>query len=266
MIRFGSTNQIISQPLDFGIINSQIDERFSPVRQSPQQNCQDLLQQKLDVAIISALDYVRNTSELLLLKDIAVFSQGMSKHALLFFQENLKTIERIVHYQQQSQYVILANIFLNEFFHLHVDWESLSEPESLEHLLEIYPACFLEGEQALNNSFKGENFLDLTQEWYDKTGLSFTHQLMAVRREEDHPPAILEKLQLSRELGMRNLMSIAKDYAADKENTWDVYFDLINEMFSYFPNEETWNSLNQYYEYLFYYGVIDFIPELKFFE
>jgi hypothetical protein len=71
-------------------------------------------------------------------------------------------------------------------------------------------------------------------------------------------------LSLSRETGMRNLMNIAGEFARDKENSWDFYFDLLNETFQYFPSEETWDSLRQYFEYLFYYGIVDYIPEMHF--
>jgi predicted solute-binding protein len=182
---------------------------------------------------------------------------------LLFFRENLPSIERAAFLPPKSQYQLLANLVLEEFYEMELDWTPLKEMNSLDSVLSMFPACLLEGDKALENYFKVDSKLDILEEWHVNTELNYVHQLIAINREADNT-GFLESLHLAREIGMRNLMNIAKKYADDKGGSWDFYFDLLNENFQFFPTEETWDSLRQYFEYLFYYRLIDFIPDIHF--
>lgn len=263
MIRLGATPELISQPLLFAILRSQIEHPFQAVTQSPEQNCRALLNRTLDLALITAADYARHNQHLRLVKDFAVSSAGAARCALLFFRESLHHFDSIACFAPDSQYRLLTDLVLNEFYEMETDWQALEPPTSLEQALNLYPACLLEGDAAFDCFLKNERNLDILEEWYDKTSLGYTHQLLAVHQDIEEYDFV-DSLGLAREIGLRNLMSIAKAYAEGKENSWDFYFDLINERFQYFPNEETWDYLRQYFEYLFYYGVIDYIPELHF--
>jgi predicted solute-binding protein len=263
MIHFGTTSELITRPIDFAIQKSSIEHRFAVTPQSLEQNCKDLLSRKLDIAVISPIDYARNSSELRMVRDCAVYTAGVSRYVLLFFQENLRSIDRVAFLPPESQYKLFTALVLEEFFESKLDWVALKKMTPVERILDLYPACLLEGETALENFPKLENKLDILEEWYDKTGLSYIHQVIAVNKAFDDS-STLDTLRLSREIGMRNLMNIASEFARNKQNSWDFYFDLLNETFQYFPSEETWDALRQFFEHLFYYGIVDYIPEMHF--
>lgn len=264
MIRFGTTPEIIGKPLYFGIENSLFHHHFKLIARPLVQNCQDLLAGKLDAALVSAVDYARHGSQLKLLQDFAVYSAGPAKYALLFFREHLQNIDQIAFRELASQYQILANLVLEEFFELEIDWQPLPAIKSLEDILMRFPACLLEAEAALENYRQFRNKLDILEEWTDKTGLDYIHQLVAVRKDMEDME-IADTLHRSREMGMGNLMQIARESAGGAENSREFYSDVLKEDFRYFPAEDTWDSLRQYFEYLFYYGVVDFMPDLHFY-
>lgn len=263
MIRFASTNEIISQPLHYGLVQPSFQPGIHLSLKNTVENLRGLLEGRFDVAVISALDYARNSIELKLLKEIAVWSSGLTRYALLFFQANLSHFDQVAAFYKDSQYQVLADLLFREFFEMEFDWNFPPEKETLDTVLQLYRACLLERDDALNNYFKSDNYLDIVEDWCDKTGLNFIHQVIACPRELNETDFV-ESLLLSRELGMRNLMTIARNYSVDKEPGWDVYFDLLNEHFSFFPQQDTWEGLKQFYEYLFYHGFIDSIPELHF--
>ena len=263
MIRFGTTPEVIGRPLCLGIENSLIPHHFKLTSQPLEQNCQDLLAGKLDAALVSAVDYARYSNRLKLLKDFAVYSAGPAKYALLFFQENLQSIEQVAFQPPASQYQVLAALILEEFFETEIDWQPLPAIETLDSILARFPACLLEAGAALENYLISASKLDILEEWTDKTELSYIHQLVAVNKDMTDMN-IADALRQSREIGMSNLMQIAQTSARGSEHSWDFYFDLLNEDFQYFPTEETWDSLRQYLEYLFYYGIVDFMPDLNF--
>ncbi len=263
MIRFASTNELISQPLHYGLLQPGFQPDILLTLQDTSTNLRGLLEGQVDVAVVSALDYARNSIELKIVKDIAVCSAGVTRYALLFFQANLSRFEQVAAFYKDSQYQVLTDLLFKEFFEMELDWFFPPEKGSLDTELQVYQACLLEKDDALNNYFKSDNYLDIVEDWCDKTDLSFIHQVIACPRELNEINFV-ESLLRSRELGMRNLMNIAKNYSVDKEPGWDVYFDLLNEHFSFFPQQDTWEGLKQFYEFLFYHGVIDSIPELHF--
>ncbi|RMI17497.1 MAG: hypothetical protein D6681_03295 [Calditrichaeota bacterium] len=263
MIRLGTTYHIISAPLHYALLNPGFVHPFQPVRQSLEDNCRDLLQGKLDVALISPLDFARHSSDLKLIGDIAVYTTERSRYALLFFRENLPSIHRVAVWRENTLYHLLARIVLNEFYEMGIEWEHLTTLKPVEEILETYEACLLEEEAAVSNYLKMDNYLDVVEEWHDKTGRHFVHQVMAVPR-DGQTADFIESLLQAREVGMRHLARIAREHATTGEVSWDAYFDLLNEIFSFYPTEETWEHLREYFEYLFYYGIIDYMPSMTF--
>ena len=118
MVRFGITEDLIHQPLLYALQHSLIDHPFELISQSPAQNTADLCRGKLDAALIGPVDYARNSSELLLVPDVIVSSHGAARHGLLYFRENQQHISRVVCRDLDSQYRVLADMVMKEFFEI----------------------------------------------------------------------------------------------------------------------------------------------------
>ncbi len=262
MAKLGITNDFISLPLTYSFSNSQQDHPFELYSQSLEQNCKDLLHKKLDIAFISAVDYARHSSELLLIKDFAIYTRGACKCALLVFEENLLNIHRVA-FLRNSQYQILADLVLKEYFEIESEWRKLDAPDSIAQLPQKAPIFFLDGNSAIENASIFENHLDIAEEWSERSGLSYIHQLLAVRR-DTAISNFLQPLAFAYETGMKALAAIAKAHAATHKNDWEYYYSLLTEIFQYRPTEVTWEDVQAYLEYLYYHGNIDFIPELHF--
>lgn len=263
MIRLGSTPDIHARPLHAALAEGELRSGISVISQDTVSNCRDLIAGRLDVALVSALDYARNSSELKLVRDFAVYSGQGSRNALLFFRENLGPLTAVAAPLLDTPYQLLARIVLNEFYEQEVEWEAVEAVDSLEDALRQYPAVFLEGDPAMALSRVRDNFLDIVSEWSDKTELPFVHLLLAVPRESE-TTAFLAPLATAREVGMRRLMEIARAAAGPDSPDWDFYFDLITDTYRYYPDVDMWHGLRQYYEFLFYYGLVDFLPDVHF--
>lgn len=265
MIRLGISDDLINQPILYGISNSLIDHPFTLKTQSLSENCQGLLNKELDIAFISPLDYARNSSLLNLVRDYAVLSEGAAKYLLLFFRENLKDI-RDVTYLAESQYYYLAQIVLSEFFEIEAEWHqhrSKGKQADVEQLLKDAPVCILDGPEAMRTGYLAENYLDLLDIWDSNTEVCYFHQLLVVR-EDNHDDVGLEALSLSRELGMRNLKKIAENYATAHDQQWDYFYDLLNDVYKFYPTTEQWKDIQELFNYLYFYGFIDFLPGMSY--
>ena len=105
--------------------------------------------------------------------------------------------------------------------------------------------------------------MDLGEEWNDLTGLPFVFSLFAGREfilsREDIEPVIR-----SFNLGRKNLESICKEYAENDQIPWSVYHDFLTHEINYRFSELDHDGLNEFYNYAFFFGYIDQIPDIRF--
>ena len=123
----------------------------------------------------------------------------------------------------------------------------------------------MEDDNAFDNAFKSDQYLDILEEWHDKTGLPFIHQLIVLKRNSD-VDRIQKIIHNSLYAGIRNLPKIAKNYAQTGHHSESYYLERISDDFQYTPTDETWHSMKEFFQYLYYYGYIEDIPELHFAE
>lgn len=261
MIRFGLTNEIISLPITLNLTIRK-DPHFEFKEQSLQENYLDLLQGKLDAAFIAPSDYAKDSILLKLVPDIGIYSQGESRYSVLFFQKELVDISEIA-YHSESHYDDLASVLLNEFFEMKPEWKLVKKRTSIENLLQAYQAILQNGEAALENYPKVETKIDVIDQWWDKTELSFVHQVIGVHRNFDETNWI-ERIHEAREAGLKNLEEISQSLATYHNHSSEFYLDLLKNAYHYRMDNTVWQQCGEYLKYLFYYGKIPFIPEFHF--
>jgi len=269
MLKIAIPNDLITQPLVYGldVVNKQTANLSAAlIYNSLADNCRSLLQNTVDAAIVSPLDYARNSSELAILSDVAVFSTRRTQNALLFFRENLRQFHTISVLKNHTTYQVLAELLFKEYFEVEPRWEEIAPTNSdVNELLNTKKAVFLENDTAYENIYRTDRYLDILEEWHDKTGIPFIHQLIVLKRDSD-PAGIRSMMNNSLNLGIRNLHKIAECHAKTGKNSEGFYLERISEDFQYIPTDETWDSLKEFFQYLYYYGYIDDIPELRFAE
>jgi predicted solute-binding protein len=262
MLRFGITDEFISLPLTLELNTVTKNSKFKFKTQSLAKNYIDLIQNNLDAALISPLDYAKDSSLLKLVEDVAIYNKGESRYVLLFFQKNLVEIEEIAYYST-SQYKELTSILMNEFYEVNPVWRLIKGKKNLELLLKSYPAVLQNGIDAMENYFNKDTKIDIVDLWWDKTELSFIHQVLAVRRDCEETSWINDIYQ-SRESGLENLEQISVSFEKHHNKPSQFYLDLLSNIFQYTPDKFIWEECLEYFKYLFFYGKIPFIPEFHF--
>ena len=198
MIRLGVSDPFLLQPILYAVGSGQIDHQISLIIQPDEENLTALHQKRLDGAFLSPLAFADHHGDLQLVKDVAVITTGPGRYASLFFRENLQRIETAATFSRQRQYQTLANLVLNEFYEMAVDWQPVEKKMSLEATLDVYPACFYSGLASVQQSVIHDNRIDVLDEWTDKTGIPYIHQLLAVHENRG-------RSGVQRRLGSRNL-------------------------------------------------------------
>ncbi len=265
--KLGAEYNLIQKPLLFALREGLLEHSFDLVMQPSRETLQGLLHGELDAGFITPLQYARNSVQLSLCPDTAVLSAGPCGWAGLLFRENLTRFDQVAVWPDSQLYQSLAGILFRENYELDLEWqilETLSEPEKV---LEKYPGVLLSGEPALVAAAKLDNLLDLCELWWEKTDSAFFHYLLAAPR-ENSGALPLEQLRLARSLGVHNLNRIARTHAEQQKGTlnWVYYLERLQNGFGLEPAPAHWEGMRLYFEYLFYHGRIDYLPDVHFFD
>jgi predicted solute-binding protein len=220
-----------------------------------------------DLGFISPLSYAKNQGNLTILNDFIISSPVAGRNSLLFFKGKLETIDTI-YFSKNSPMIdyhrIIARYVLGEIFNITADWKEVDDLVINEKTIEKYQVIFLSGHLAYDTFVDFENYIDLTEEWSLKMGLPMVHLILCGSR-NFHNQAAIDQLKLAREIGLRNLMRISNAYANGRDQSWDIYFDLIDKNFRFFPEIADWESLHNLFQYMFYANVVEYLPEIHFY-
>ncbi len=267
MTRFGYSGDLISLPMIHALLQNQIEHPFQMIRLKEEDILKKLLNGTLDMGILSPYFYARKQGSIRIVRQFPVINRQPIASILLFFQGNLKTIDRVYwkkNLHAQYEY-FLGKLILEEFLGVESDWEIIEQEGEIEDILPEHPVVLLTGEDAFRASDSLEGMIDLTEEWLLKTDLPLVQRLVVVK-ETFKEKGELEKLQLSMQLGLRRLKDASENYAKSHRRNWDIYFDVLQKVEYGMDSPEVWDSLREVLQYLFFKGEADYYPEMEFLE
>jgi chorismate dehydratase len=213
-------------PLYYGLIYDDAMRSMELTKGTPAQLNNWLIEGKLDISPISAIEYARNASKLILLPDISVSSDGEVDSILLAAKTPVETLgdSRIALTNTSRTSQVLLKLILKEKYGL--------EPAYFEHapdlgaMLEKADAALLIGDPALkalwNTKYASNDdklyLYDLGTEWKSYTGRRMVYAVWAARRSyyEGYPDkvaAVYRHFQDSMKYSMLNTRAIAADAA-----------------------------------------------------
>ena len=126
-------------------------------------------------------------------------------------------------------------------------------------------AALLVGENALKNLNDYPTHIDICEEWYDLSGLPFVISFWA-GQELALQTGDIARINQAKTHGEFHLEEILKQYAAKHNLTNLINADYYKEAFSLNLKDEEKEALQEFYQYAFYLGIFDNIPELHFYE
>jgi predicted solute-binding protein len=268
MLLLGYSTELICRPILYAIQEKQIENVFQ-LQLMPESNILGRLKDgSLQMGFLSPLSYAHNQGEFQIVSDFLIQSPQTGKNALIFFKDSLNKLSHI--YYRKDIYTgdfdrFIAEWVLREIFNLEVTWKPKEKLSLNNRSIEKYEMIFIYGEDAFDSYSDYDNYIDLTEEWTLNFQLPLVHQILCVSSSFTDKTA-LEKLRLSRELGLRNLLKISKSYAEHHTQEWHTYFDILNETYQYVQDGQVWQSLKQLLSSMFYGNVVDYLPEIKIYQ
>ena len=259
----GLTDSLVYLPLIYGINHNLVEHEFGVSLGNLVQNAVRLREGEIEIGLISSLDYALKKESWQIVPHLCVASKNKIKHVQLFFKKGLKDIKTVAVDKNAASELFLLKILMREKFLISPDYIEMES--DLENMLVDAEAALLVGDQALNNYKANRNRIDLNDEWTDLTGLPFVYAFWA-GREITITQNDIKMLHSSFNLGYNNLEKISKDYAKKHQENWVFYHDFLTQNISYSFSDQEKEGLNEFYNYAFFYGFTEFIPDLQFYK
>lgn len=234
------------------------------VPQVPAQLNRGMASGEIDLGPISSFAYADYFPKFVLMPDLSVSARGPVGSIFLFTKgkelEELKDA-RIALTNTSASSVALLRIIMEKFVGATPEYKTMS-PNLSQMMLEA-DAALLIGDDALKAKMTPDlpyRIFDLGQEWYNRTDLSMTFAVWAVRREivetrRDELIQVYERFMKAKVLGSQRRQPIIEEAMRQlngSESFWNQYFDGL----CYDLQEKEQIGLETYYRYAAEMGLI----------
>ncbi len=246
-----------AEVLVFGFTSGAVPSPFTLRRGEPLACVQALERGEADVALVPLLHVLRDPEAYEVVPDVGIVSTESYPYVRLFLREGLGKVERLVFDPRYAQEILLTRIILQEHYQLtpqfvpvmHSSLEELRRGEADAVLLVGPDVPMIESEFLA---------LDIGQEWFELTAYPMVWGVVASpegRLEVEEAALIREAARV----GAANIEA----YVQAMEPPVPVRTFLL-EHFSPLLEGPAEGGLDEFRQYLFYYGALEEVPEVPF--
>ncbi len=190
-----------------------------------------LLEDKVDIANISAVEFIRHANILEALPDFSVAVLGPVYSVNLFHTRPLAELKRIALTNQSAMSVALLEVLLRERGLKPMLERAEGDAETL--LASGFDGVLRIGDSALREWYKvvgpltedttmtnlphtkrGITVTDLAEEWFNLTGHPFVFAVWAYRKDNPPPKALIQAMREARRRGIGHLAEVSQRHAA----------------------------------------------------
>ena len=232
---------INSQPLLEPLMKRASEAGLEIRTDSPAQLADQLSNGKLDMAMIPAIEYLKQADRFRLLPNISISSRNKVGTVLLVSKVPLNAIRSLALDDRSRTSIALLRILYSEVFSAGLKL-TRQEPD-LEKMLHNNDAALIIGDQALGFSKEDLSIYDLSEEWFTRTEKTFVHAVIAVREDIKVESGIIQTLLDAKQEGLQNLDTIAKIQANKTGHPIFLLRDYLKNKIRYDFGEEEMEGL-----------------------
>jgi chorismate dehydratase len=226
--RVGHIQFLNCLPIYWGLVHSNALLDIELVKDSPERLSEQLVANRLDIAPITFVEFLKHSEDLVVLDGLAVGSDGPVMSCNLISQLPFEELDgqRVALGSTSRTTVQLAQLLLRERYHVTPEYYSC--PPDLNIMMQEAPGAVLIGDPALRAALYdvprlGLRMLDLGEAWKDWSGLPMVFAVWAVRRDylKANPELVREVHQgflRSRDLALAEVDKVAAQVAR-----WEVF-------------------------------------------
>lgn len=261
--KLGVVDFLNAKPLIYAIEEDKIPHSFELLYDIPSQIAVKLLNKEINAGLVPSIHYAKYSVKYRIVPEVCIASRGAVKSIRLYFRKDLRDIKSVAVDISSMTSVVLARVILSEKYDVRPKFIAMKP--NLENMLLEADAALLIGDNALFEPTGYASYLDLGDEWDDLTGLPFVYALWVGRRESLSEDDVLALIN-SKNYGIQNIDTISYEASQRYGVDFDFCKSYLTENLFYELGEQEVAGMKEFFTYAFYYGVIDFIPEIKFYE
>jgi len=263
-LKFGFHDFLNAQPLLIPFRERESQLGVSMVTGSPAELADRLKDGELDLAMIPSIEYLKDSEQYRLLPGIAVASRGPVGTVLLASRLPLDQVQSIALDARSRTSAALLQILFGEVFPWNVFLET-TDPDPQEMLKE-HDAALIIGDPALHLQSACPNLeiYDLSEKWFEQTGKTFVHAVVAARRGIELDPNFLINLQEAKEDGLSRLESFARAGSEHSGLTYETCLDYLSSKIIYDLGQEELIGLQHFRDVCFDKGLLEHKEMIKF--
>ncbi len=253
----GALSDLKSQPL-FHTLKSSSDTPGELSFDTPATHIERLMSKEMDAAFISPMDYAVNSSDLIMLPTIGVSSSGFSNVTRLYFRDNVKAISSMAVGAVSTIDVVATRLVLGEKY----DAAPAIVPVqgSIDDMLAKADCALVAGDVVLSSTSLRPH-IDIVDEWSDITELPFVHTI-AVMRNESLNKELSDLLVDAQHRGRLSLELISNELSKTTHLSNEIIYSFLSHL-SYGLDDESKQSLEEFFRMAYYYGMLTDIPEIN---
>jgi chorismate dehydratase len=219
---------------------------------SPAQLADQLSDGELDLAMIPAIEYLKQADRFRLLPNIAIASRNKVGTVLLISKLPIPAICSLAVDDRSRTSVALLKVLYSRIFPDGLRFEN-QKPDP-KKMLENHDAALIIGDQALGFAKESTLIYDLSEEWFNLTGKTFVHAVIAVR--EGIKAEIAETIIDAKRQGLQNLDAIARTQANKTGHSVGLVQDYLKNKIRYGFGEEEMEGLLSFQSLCYEAGLI----------
>jgi chorismate dehydratase len=229
---------------------------------------------KLEAALISSIEYARNSESCLILPGLSISADGRAASIILFSKLPVTELEGKSIYLTKSSATseALLKVLFDHYYQVEVEFKTV--PPDLDNMMKKADGALLIGDDAMAAHQRVKDLklpyhvTDLGEAWKQFTGEKMVFALWVVQRSlaENNPEAaalICRTLQESKKFGLRNYAALIEKAQLRSGLPLEVIKDCFETVRNDF-NEEYRRALLAFYDYAYKSGLIDERIKLRF--
>ena len=225
MLKFGIHDFINAQPILASLREMGEWIKLDIHTDTPARLADRLGSGELDLAMIPAIEYLKQADCLRLLPGISIASRDQVGTVLLVSKYSLNAIESLAIDNRSRTSVALLKLMFKDEFPPDLKWV-VCDP-SPEIMLQEHDAALIIGDPALGFKKEGTTVYDLSEEWYQRTGKTFVHAVIAAREGVEIGERIVEIFRLAKQEGLMKITTIARAQARKKGFPENLLIDYL---------------------------------------
>ena len=253
-LKIGFHDFLNAQPVLVPLRNAADSLGFDLILDTPAALAQRLQTGELDLAMIPSIEFLRE--EYRLLPGVSISSRGPVGTVLLVSRKPLERIQTLALDKRSRTSAALLRILSSKVLPDDIEY-STADPDP-KAMLETHDAALIIGDQALQMERRPEWVVhDLSQIWFEQTGKTFVHAVVAVRPEVELQGEVVEAIQKAKVKGFAELEAIVKSQSAKTGIAEERCRDYLEHKIIYDLGERELDGLSHFQDLCLQHSLLD---------